>query len=84
MPTSIGGKSRAFSQRHQGRIECGVTGNFFAATSPKTRSTARRSYDVLLCLGLDHDHAKFTHKFRGLNTRLTGVEEAHVVKAIRA
>ncbi|MFM9955382.1 MAG: DUF1501 domain-containing protein, partial [Opitutaceae bacterium] len=37
---------------------------------------------ILHCLGIDH--AKFTHKFRGLNTRLTGVEEAHVVKAILA
>ena len=37
---------------------------------------------MLHLLGIDH--AKFTHKFRGLNTRLTGVEEAHVVKAILA
>jgi uncharacterized protein (DUF1501 family) len=35
---------------------------------------------ILHCLGIDH--AKFTHKFRGLHTRLTGVEEAHVVKSI--
>jgi uncharacterized protein (DUF1501 family) len=35
---------------------------------------------ILHCLGIDH--ARFTHKFRGLNTRLTGVEEAHVVKGI--
>jgi hypothetical protein len=30
------------------------------------------------------DHARFSHKFRGLNVRLTGGEEAHVVKAILA
>lgn len=33
-------------------------------------------------LGIDHE--RFTFKFRGLNQRLTGVEEAHVVKALLA
>ena len=37
---------------------------------------------VLHCLGIDH--SRFTFKFRGLHTRLTGVEEAHVVKDILA
>ena len=37
---------------------------------------------ILHCMGIDH--AQFTHKFRGLNVRLTGVEEAHVVRAILA
>ena len=37
---------------------------------------------ILHCLGIDH--ARFTHKFRGLNVRLTGVEDAHVVKGILA
>ena len=32
--------------------------------------------------GLGIDHARFSHKLRGLNVRLTGVEEAHVVKDI--
>lgn len=35
---------------------------------------------ILHCLGIDHE--QMTYKFRGLNVRLTGVEEAHVVKAI--
>ena len=35
---------------------------------------------ILHSLGIDHD--RFTYRFRGLNTRLTGVEPAHVVKAI--
>ncbi len=35
---------------------------------------------MLHCLGIDH--ARFTHPFRGLNVRLTGVEEAHVVRPI--
>jgi hypothetical protein len=35
---------------------------------------------MLHCLGIDH--ARFTHPFRGLNVRLTGVEEAHVIRPI--
>ena len=35
---------------------------------------------ILNRLGIDHE--KFTFKFQGLNTRLTGVEEAKVVKEI--
>jgi uncharacterized protein (DUF1501 family) len=37
---------------------------------------------ILHCLGIDH--SRFTYKFRGLDVRLTGVEEAHVVKGILA
>jgi uncharacterized protein (DUF1501 family) len=37
---------------------------------------------ILHCLGIDH--ARFSYKFRGLHVRLTGVEEAHVVKGILA
>ena len=37
---------------------------------------------ILHCLGIDH--ARFTYKFRGLNVKLTGVEEAHVVKGVLA
>lgn len=37
---------------------------------------------ILHLLGIDHE--RFTFKFRGLNQRLTGVEEAHVVKDIIA
>jgi uncharacterized protein (DUF1501 family) len=32
---------------------------------------------ILHCMGIDH--RRFTYKFRGLDQRLTGVEEAHVV-----
>jgi uncharacterized protein (DUF1501 family) len=35
---------------------------------------------LLHCLGIDH--RRFTYKYRGLDHRLTGVEEAHVVKDI--
>ena len=37
---------------------------------------------ILHLLGIDHE--RFTFKFRGLNQRLTGVEEAHVIKDIIA
>jgi hypothetical protein len=33
-------------------------------------------------MGIDHE--RFTFKFQGLNTRLTGVEEAHVAQQILA
>jgi uncharacterized protein (DUF1501 family) len=35
---------------------------------------------MLHCLGIDH--ARFSYKYRGLHVKLTGVEEAHVVKDI--
>ncbi len=35
---------------------------------------------ILHCMGIDHE--RFTFKFQGLNTRLTGVEEAHAIKQI--
>ena len=37
---------------------------------------------ILHCLGIDHE--RFTYKFRGLNVKLTGVEEAHVIKGVLA
>ncbi|MGD9633798.1 MAG: DUF1501 domain-containing protein [Pirellulales bacterium] len=35
---------------------------------------------ILHCLGIDH--SQFTYRYRGLDVRLTGVEEAHVVRGI--
>jgi hypothetical protein len=35
---------------------------------------------VLHLLGIDH--TKFTFKFQGLDQRLTGVEDQHVIKAL--
>jgi uncharacterized protein (DUF1501 family) len=35
---------------------------------------------ILHCLGIDH--ARFTYKFQGLDQRLTGVEEQHVIKEL--
>jgi hypothetical protein len=37
---------------------------------------------ILHCLGIDH--LRFTHKFQGLDARLTGVEPAKVVSGILA
>ncbi|MFT4548558.1 MAG: hypothetical protein ACI8XO_001759 [Verrucomicrobiales bacterium] len=37
---------------------------------------------ILHCMGIDHE--RFSFKFQGLNTRLTGVEEAHAVREILA
>jgi uncharacterized protein (DUF1501 family) len=37
---------------------------------------------ILHCLGIDHE--RFTYRFRGLDTRLTGVEKAQVVKDVLA
>ncbi len=37
---------------------------------------------LLYCLGIDHE--RFSFKFQGLNARLTGVEEAHVVRGVLA
>ena len=37
---------------------------------------------ILHCLGIDH--RRLTYKFQGLDTRLTGVEEANPVKGILA
>ena len=35
---------------------------------------------ILHCLGIDHE--RFTHRFQGLDQRLTGVEPQSVVKAV--
>ena len=35
---------------------------------------------ILHCLGIDHE--RFTFKFQGLNAKLTGVEEASVVRGL--
>ena len=37
---------------------------------------------MLHCLGLDH--TRLTYPFQGLDQRLTGVEEAHVIDALLA
>lgn len=37
---------------------------------------------IMHCMGIDHE--RFTYKFQGLDQRLTGVEEQHVIKPLLA
>ena len=52
-------------------------------TSPKTRYIVATLRATMLHIqGIDH--TRFTYPFRGLDVRLSGVEEAHVVEGILA
>jgi uncharacterized protein (DUF1501 family) len=63
-------------------IEYGATDGF-CYNITETPGHIRDLHATLLhCLGIDH--ARLSHEFRGLNTRLTGLEGAHVVKSILA
>ena len=66
----------------QGGMEYGATDDFSYNVVENPVHLRDLHATILHCLGIDH--ARFTHKFRGLNVRLTGVEEAHVVKGILA
>ena len=61
-------------------FEYGATDEFCYNIAEKPVHLRDLHATVLHCLGVDH--ARFTYPFRGLNVRLTGVEEAHVVKDI--
>ena len=61
-------------------IEYGATDDFCYNIAENPVHLRDLHATVLHCLGIDH--ARFSHKFRGLNVRLTGVEEARVVKEI--
>jgi hypothetical protein len=64
----------------RGGIEYGLTDDFCYNIAEKPVHLRDLHATILHCLGIDH--SRFSVKFRGLNTRLTGVEEAHVVKDI--
>lgn len=64
----------------QGGMEYGATDDFCYNIVEKPVHLRDLHATILHCLGIDH--SRFAYKFRGLNTRLTGVEEAHVVKDI--
>lgn len=66
----------------KGGMEYGTTDDFCYNITSNPVHLRDLHATILHCLGIDH--ARFSYKFRGLNTRLTGVEEAHVVKAILA
>ena len=64
----------------RGGMEYGATDDFCYNIVEKPVHLRDLHATILHCMGIDH--SRFTYKFRGLNTRLTGVEEAHVVKDI--
>jgi hypothetical protein len=66
----------------RGGMEYGATDDFCYNIAEKPVHLRDLHATILHCLGIDHH--RFTFKFRGLNTRLTGVEEAHVVTDILA
>ena len=66
----------------KGGMEYGATDDFCYNITENPVHLRDLHATILHCLGIDH--ARFTHRFRGLTARLTGVEEAHVVRAILA
>jgi uncharacterized protein (DUF1501 family) len=66
----------------RGGMDYGVTDDFSYNIAENPVHLRDLHATILHCLGIDH--SRFTHKFRGLDARLTGVEEAHVVKGILA
>ena len=64
----------------RGGMEYGATDDFCYNIAEKPVHLRDLHATILHCLGIDN--SRFTYKFRGLNTRLTGVEESHVVKDI--
>jgi Protein of unknown function (DUF1501) len=64
----------------KGGTDYGTTDDFCYNIAEKPVHLRDLHATILHCLGIDH--GRFSVKFRGLNTRLTGVEEAHVVKDI--
>lgn len=64
----------------RGGVEYGATDDFCYNITENPVHLRDLHATILHCLGIDH--SRFTTKFRGLNTRLTGVEESHVVKDI--
>ncbi len=64
----------------RGGMEYGATDDFCYNIMENPVHLRDLHATILHCMGIDH--SRFTYKFRGLNTRLTGVEEAHVVKDI--
>ncbi len=66
----------------RGGMDYGLTDDFSYNIAENPVHLRDLHATILHCLGIDH--SRFTHKFRGLDARLTGVEEAHVVKGILA
>lgn len=64
----------------QGGISYGETDDFSYNVAKNPVHIRDLNATMLHCLGIDHE--RFTYRFQGLEHRLTGVEEAHVVKGI--
>lgn len=63
-------------------IEHGATDDFSYNITEKPVHIRDLNATILHCLGIDH--RRLTFKYQGLDQRLTGAEEAHVVKEILA
>ncbi len=66
----------------RGGMEFGKTDDFCYNIVENPAHVRDLHATILHCLGIDH--ARFTFRHRGLDARLTGVEEAHVVNEILA
>jgi uncharacterized protein (DUF1501 family) len=66
----------------RGGMEYGATDDFCYNIAEGPVHLRDLHATVLHCLGIDH--TRFSHRFRGLDVRLTGVEEARVVKEVLA
>lgn len=64
----------------RGGIEHGTTDDFSYNVATNSVHLRDLHATVLHCLGIDN--TRFTYRFRGLETKLTGVEPAHVVHSI--
>ncbi|MCM8541625.1 MAG: DUF1501 domain-containing protein [Lentisphaeraceae bacterium] len=64
----------------KGGMTYGTTDEYAYNIVEKPVSVSDLNATLLHCLGIDHE--RFTVKFQGLDNRLTGVEECHVVKGI--
>ena len=66
----------------RGGIEYGGTDDFCYNVTKDPVEVRDLNATILHCLGIDHE--RLTHRFRGLEERLTGVEEASVIDGILA
>ncbi|NNC87323.1 MAG: DUF1501 domain-containing protein [Akkermansiaceae bacterium] len=66
----------------QGGVTYGATDDYAYNIAENPTHIRDLNATLLHCLGIDHE--RFTYRFQGLEDRLTGVEEAHVIKGILA
>lgn len=64
----------------RGGISYGTTDDFSYNVVDKPAPINNVNATILQCLGIDH--MKFTFKFQGLDQRLTGVEDPHVIREL--